>query len=561
VDVSDKFAINYPSTSIAKDSFITCQSYKKIMDNQSRLLGALSITQQHHIEEIIKFGIPPEFRGKLWLKLTGINITNDDTTQFNKLTQSIDADLLYVIEKDLGRTFEIKDNTFTERLRRVLIAYSNHNPALGYCQSINILAATLLVFMPEDHAFWMLVYLLENVIPNFHVETMHGYLTALEVFKYLIASELPEIDTHFKKLNLDIGGITSPWFLSLFIHTMPHVTAFMVWDNILWKGPIAIFEAGLAILRMQQNRILEIDEFSDLMVYIRGELKELYNPTMLLKSWKPLTPEIFCFAKNAESRREEEIVKATKVLKTQFHTSGFLFKVNELQELWKQFVMEFPHLCEKDSGLDKKQFIQFITGTFSEWYLDRQLLDNLFQAVDINRDGVVDFSEIVCFLYVVCRGPFVEFAEFNLRLFDVGGKGWIDKSDLTRMLRSLYGMFNQEKRLNCVCYQENKFLQYMKNFANDIFKFPAISFSGVVTRETFRDVVRAQQQILTVLQKEYPTVRFPLSHSYFYWMNLFFSPSLSHSHSDMIKVSFDKSESKKLHVPLFSVSVLKTPVA
>ena len=41
-------------------------------------------------------------------------------------------------------------------LRRVLAAYSLHNPVVGYCQGLNFVAGCLLMFMDEEDAFYCL---------------------------------------------------------------------------------------------------------------------------------------------------------------------------------------------------------------------------------------------------------------------------------------------------------------------------------------------------------------------------------------------------------------------
>eukprot|EP01050_Picozoa_sp_SAG11_P025082 SAG11_NODE_5547_length_1529_cov_4.364336_3_plen_77_part_00 len=47
-------------------------------------------------------------------------------------------------------------------LRRVLLAYSERNVAVGYCQGLNYVAALLLLAQPEELAFWSLAVIVEE---------------------------------------------------------------------------------------------------------------------------------------------------------------------------------------------------------------------------------------------------------------------------------------------------------------------------------------------------------------------------------------------------------------
>lgn len=57
--------------------------------------------------------------------------------------------------KDVCRTFP--DHTYFQMedgknaLRRVLLAYSQRNTNVGYCQAMNFIAGLLLLFMPEEN--------------------------------------------------------------------------------------------------------------------------------------------------------------------------------------------------------------------------------------------------------------------------------------------------------------------------------------------------------------------------------------------------------------------------
>ena len=70
--------------------------------------------------------------------------------------------------QDLPRTFPHNSWVASEdgksALRRVLLAFSVHKPEVGYCQSMNYVAAMLLLGMDlnEEQAFWAMVALIDD---------------------------------------------------------------------------------------------------------------------------------------------------------------------------------------------------------------------------------------------------------------------------------------------------------------------------------------------------------------------------------------------------------------
>lgn len=64
------------------------------------------------------------------------------------------------IELDLHRTFPFnkffsgENATGITKLRRVLVAFSRHNPKVCYCQGFNFVAGFALIFLKEEQAFW-----------------------------------------------------------------------------------------------------------------------------------------------------------------------------------------------------------------------------------------------------------------------------------------------------------------------------------------------------------------------------------------------------------------------
>ena len=60
-----------------------------------------------------------------------------------------------------------------ESLRNILTAYAAHDPVMGYVQSMNFIAAFLLLAgLAEEDAFWCLVALVDRVVPGYFSEGM-----------------------------------------------------------------------------------------------------------------------------------------------------------------------------------------------------------------------------------------------------------------------------------------------------------------------------------------------------------------------------------------------------
>lgn len=89
-------------------------------------------------------------------------------------------------------------------LYNVLTAYAHHNEEIGYCQGLNYIAGLiLLVTKDEEHTFWLLKILIENIVPSYHSNTMKGLIVDIAVLEKLLQIRVPEI---MDRLN-DFGNI------------------------------------------------------------------------------------------------------------------------------------------------------------------------------------------------------------------------------------------------------------------------------------------------------------------------------------------------------------------
>ena len=118
------------------------------------------------------------------------------------------------IEKDLHRTFP-NHRAFDEggegrnKLRDILTAYSLRNHNVGYCQSLNYVAAMLLIALKLDAeaAFWMLATLCEDLFPDFYSHNMTGIRIEQQVFSSFVKEISPQVHAHFEQLT---GAVAYP---------------------------------------------------------------------------------------------------------------------------------------------------------------------------------------------------------------------------------------------------------------------------------------------------------------------------------------------------------------
>ncbi|KAL2180965.1 uncharacterized protein P884DRAFT_326987 [Thermothelomyces heterothallicus CBS 202.75] len=227
-----------------------------------------TLIRQPTFHKLIRVGLPNRLRGEIWeltsgslyLRLENPTLYADTLAKFSgQESLAIDE-----IEKDLNRSLPEYPGFQSEegigRLRRVLTAYSWLNADVGYCQAMNIVVAALLIYMSEAQAFFLLSALCERLVPGYYSTTMYGTLLDQKVFESLVEKTMPVLWDHLVKSDVQLSVVSLPWFLSLYINSMPLVFAFRVLDVFFVEGPKVLFQIGLAILRINGEELLDASD-------------------------------------------------------------------------------------------------------------------------------------------------------------------------------------------------------------------------------------------------------------------------------------------------------------
>ncbi|XP_053303590.1 TBC1 domain family member 10A isoform X1 [Pleuronectes platessa] len=209
------------------------------------------------VKERCQKGIPPSLRGRAWLYLTGAKVKREQNQgRFQELDdQSGDPKWVDIIERDLHRQFPFHE-MFKARgghgqqdLLRVLKAYTLHRPDEGYCQAQAPIAAVLLMHMPAEDAFWVLVQMCEKYLPGYYSTGLEAIQLDGEILYALLRRVSPAAHGHLKKHKLEPILCMTEWFMCAFSRTLPWASVLRVWDMLLFEGVKIVFKVGLVLLK------------------------------------------------------------------------------------------------------------------------------------------------------------------------------------------------------------------------------------------------------------------------------------------------------------------------
>jgi len=201
-----------------------------------------------------------------------LNLMKKNRNVFDDLSR-INSKCIDVIEKDLKRTFMLKETNikYEHKLRKILIAFSNFDPQIGYTQGMNYIAGFILRQYFEyqtkfnelnefnesteyeiidnienatkqkqindslilEKSFWTFVSVM-NKIGTLFSDRLPGFHKSVQCFKKILSYHGPnDLVTHLNEYNV-YPIILSCWYHSLFTYpSMNVIISKRIWDVFL----------------------------------------------------------------------------------------------------------------------------------------------------------------------------------------------------------------------------------------------------------------------------------------------------------------------------------------
>ncbi|KAK9126859.1 hypothetical protein Scep_015705 [Stephania cephalantha] len=271
------------------------------------------LSWKEELECLVRGGVPMALRGELWQVFVGVrtcrvdgyyqallhqesnaaheqtrdsSISNDTSKESSLSHECLAEKWKGQIEKDLPRTFPghpALDEDGRNALRRLLTAYARHNPSVGYCQAMNFFAGLLLLLMPEENAFWTLTGLMDSYFDGYYSEEMIESQVDQLVFEELIRERFPKLVNHLDYLGVQVGWVTGPWFLSIFVNMLPWESVLRVWDVLLFEGNrVMLFRTACALMELYGPTLVTTKDAGDAVTLLQSLAGSTFDSSQLV---------------------------------------------------------------------------------------------------------------------------------------------------------------------------------------------------------------------------------------------------------------------------------------
>eukprot|EP01135_Chromosphaera_perkinsii_P008918 Nk52_evm28s1524 gene=Nk52_evmTU28s1524 len=245
-------------------------SYEKIVKDAKRALSnSISITGEDETES---------------RSSSRCAVLFDDNFQWVKECREIENDLLRTMPNNIF--FKYSTSSGVPKLRRVLRAVCFSLPEIGYCQGMGLIAASLLLVMEEEEAFWMMITIIRDIMPpNYYSKNLIGARADQRAFvEGVLKYCMFDVYEKLTGFQVELPLITLNWFITIYSGVVSMRHQMRIWDLLLNEGADVLFGIALSLLTIYKEDILSLNDAGDIFYCITSLPSRPINCEFLLRT-------------------------------------------------------------------------------------------------------------------------------------------------------------------------------------------------------------------------------------------------------------------------------------
>jgi len=287
---------------------------KQSWEHWVKIEGDYLTSHRHRIKTRVRKGIPDSVRRSAWIALTGAGkLKAANPRRYKALlslpiyssSTSIDISLWGVgpscpgaadansilrlvpqpdtpasrsvfdtIERDVTRTFTrtafFSDAFGQAKLFRVLVAFAQHDPVVGYCQGMAFVAALLISFLgnDEEDVFWVLTSMMHSSLldlAGLYAPGLPQVEKHLHVLVGLLNTLRPKLGAALQAHEVHVSMYASQWILTIFTYSFPLPWVARIFDSFLWEGWKTVYRIAIVVLIAFEKPLLAAKSLEETM--------------------------------------------------------------------------------------------------------------------------------------------------------------------------------------------------------------------------------------------------------------------------------------------------------
>ncbi|KAH1029946.1 hypothetical protein HUJ05_003092 [Dendroctonus ponderosae] len=357
--------------------------------------------------QMVRSGIPHSLRSQMWMRMSGalekkqhselcykeiLRMSSNDSLMTSK---QIEKDLLHIMPTNA--CYSNAHSTGIPRLRRILRGVAWLYPDIGYCQGLGIIAASLLLFIEEENAFWIMVTIVEDLLPaSYYSSTLLGIQADQKVLRNLISNYLPDTDEVLRNHDIELSLITMQWFLTLYANVVHTKILLRIWDLFFFEGSLVLFQITLAMLKIQEPHLKTLENSAQIFNALSDIPGDIEDVDKLLEVSTQLTSSLSEVMIETYRRRHLAYLMADQGALVGNPEAAPNLPKQHLVRISRTAMNSFVNYCDDEQDEDDQLLVEysFMFQKFMHWL--KEQTDQKQRCYDIEK--IV--GPLFCHLYL-----------------------------------------------------------------------------------------------------------------------------------------------------------------